>query len=369
LGSGVGGGVELTLHNLVLGLSARGHGVEVMAPEGSLHLGERTHQVRGALQPGGHLAKRDEPICIPPNSVLANMWALARERQSRYDVIINLAYDWLPFYLSSNFKVPVAHLVSMASITNAMDEVINECIMSAPMSVAMHSRAQADTFALGSQVRIVGSGVALERYDFVSESDVSESDVSGGEKVGYLGFIGRISPEKGILDLFAAASATGRRVKAWGLMQDQSCWDEAGRAYPQAHVTYEGFLPTDELQSQIGGCSAILMTSKWVEAFGNVALEAMACGVPVIAYDRGGPSEVVIHGKTGFLVAPDDVEGLARAVARINEISRDECRRHVDQHYSTAVFSQRVETWLHEVVRVSRGIGIASKSGQKTLPI
>jgi len=49
------------------------------------------------------------------------------------------------------------------------------------------------------------------------------------------------------------------------------------------------------------------MTPRWMEAFGNVAIEALACGVPVIAYRRGGPAEIVQDGQTGFLVEPDSV--------------------------------------------------------------
>ena len=93
-----------------------------------------------------------------------------------------------------------------------------------------------------------------------------------------------------------------------------ACWDAAIAAHPGADVSYEGFLPTDDLQAAIGGCAAVLMAPKWVEAFGNVAIEAMACGVPVIAYRRGGPAEIVVDGETGFLVEPDDVDGLIAAV-------------------------------------------------------
>ena len=128
LGSGIGGGVELTLHNLVLGLSDRGHRVEVMAPENSLHVGQHTHHIAGTLQPLGHLAQRDEAICIPPHSVLANMWAFAREQQHRFDVIVNLAYDWLPLYISNTFHVPIAHLISMASsIASVIDAIEIKC--------------------------------------------------------------------------------------------------------------------------------------------------------------------------------------------------------------------------------------------------
>jgi UDP-glucose:tetrahydrobiopterin glucosyltransferase len=67
-----------------------------------------------------------------------------------------------------------------------------------------------------------------------------------------------------------------------------------------------GFLSTDKLQIELGKCRGLLNTPKWNEAYGNVVVEALACGVPVIAYKRGGPSEIVQHGQTGYLADPDD---------------------------------------------------------------
>ena len=116
-------------------------------------------------------------------------------------------------------------------------------------------------------------------------------------------------------------------------------WDAAIRAHPGAQVSYEGFLPTDELQAAIGGCAAVVMAPKWVEAFGNVAIEAMATGVPVISYRRGGPAEIIDDGETGFLVDPDDVDGLMAAVGRIDELDRVECRQRVEEEYSIAALA------------------------------
>src|SRR4051794_38030432 len=87
LGSGIGGGVELTLHSLVLGLSGRGHDVEVVAPAGSLLLGRRT--VPGTLQPSSQHTGRDAPIEMPADAVLVNMWDVVRRHQADYDVVVN----------------------------------------------------------------------------------------------------------------------------------------------------------------------------------------------------------------------------------------------------------------------------------------
>ena len=56
------------------------------------------------------------------------------------------------------------------------------------------------------------------------------------------------------------------------------------------------FLPTEQLQRELGQCAVMLNTPKWNEAFGNVVVEAMACGVPVVAYQRGGPAELIEEG-------------------------------------------------------------------------
>ena len=64
-------------------------------------------------------------------------------------------------------------------------------------------------------------------------------------------------------------------------------------------------------------------------------VEAMACGTPVIAYNRGSVSEIVRDGVTGFIVDPDGgIEGLVEAIHRVGEIDRAVCRRHVEEHFT-----------------------------------
>src|SRR4029079_13686007 len=135
----------------------------------------------------------------------------------------------------------------MATLSDAMDDVITRAAALRPRNVAMHSHAQAETFpTLADAVPVSGSGLAVERYDRHMTADEPR----------YLGFVGRISPEKGLDDVVAAAEASGLPLKVWGLMQDQSLWDGVIAAHPRARVSYEGFLPTDDLQEAIGGCAA-----------------------------------------------------------------------------------------------------------------
>jgi UDP-glucose:tetrahydrobiopterin glucosyltransferase len=343
LGSGIGGGVELTLRTLADELARRGYVVDVVAPRGSRLDGVdaacTVHPVDGVLHVPSQTLARDETPVVPAGSVLAAMWDVIDDIARAGDVVLNFAYDELPFERTVPGGASVAHLVSMGSLSDGMDRAVRSAVMREPRNVAMHSRAQAMTFGadVADAVTIVASGIDTTRYDFVAEPE----DV--------IGFVGRVSPEKGIDDLFAVAERDGREVRVWGVKEDERCWEEARRAHPGANVTWRGFLPTDALQAEIGRCRAIVMVHKWVEAFGNVAIEALACGVPVVTYARGGPAEIVTDGVTGRVVVPDDVDAVVSALAGIGAIDRRRCRELVMASYTREAFGGRVEAWLAAV--------------------
>jgi UDP-glucose:tetrahydrobiopterin glucosyltransferase len=338
LGYGEGGGVELTLTNIAKEISRQGHTVEIVAPIGSTVPEIPVVEMQGQLQQPCQNMSRTAPTVMPENSVLANMWDYARQVQAEFDVIVNFAYDWLPLYLTPFFTTPIVHLISMASLTDAMDEIIGRVATQFPGRVAVHGRMQAASFAFGDRLRVLINGMDLSIYQFC------------GAPGSCLAWAGRITPEKGVEDAFAAAKITGIPLKIFGLIQNQPYWQQICQDYPDAPVEYAGFLPTAELQRQMGQCRALLVTSRWVEAFGNVAVEALACGVPVIAYRRGGLSEIVRDGKTGFLVEPDSVDGLVAAIGRINEIDRHACRRQAEEEYSLEAMGERVEQWLRDIL-------------------
>jgi len=112
-----------------------------------------------------------------------------------------------------------------------------------------------------------------------------------------------------------------------------------------------GFLSTDELQKELGQCRGLLNTPKWNEAYGNVVVEALACGVPVIAYKRGGPGEIIHHGQTGYLADPDNKKNMLSYVEIIERINRKKCREWVEKNASTDIFAIKVVNWLNNVMQ------------------
>ncbi|HWE61419.1 MAG TPA: glycosyltransferase [Chloroflexota bacterium] len=338
LGTGIGGGVELTLQNAATALRRRGHQVLVLAPSGSRFPSAPLIEVPGALQPSAQYEERDAPIAVPAHSVLANLWEQARLLQGEHEVILNFAYDWLPLYLTPFFSRPVAHIVSMSSLLDAMDAVIEQVARAYPDSIAMHTRAQAQTFGFAEHCRIIGNGLDLDLYPF------------GAAPARRLCWVGRIAPEKGLEDAAAVAQATGLPLDIFGLVQDQRYWQRIQQEFAGAPLHYHGFLATAELAQAMSQRLAFLMTPKWTEAFGNVVMEALACGLPVIAYRRGGPAEIVEDGRTGWLVEPDSVDGLIDAVSRVNLLDRAACRAQAARDFSLEAFGLRLERWLSDLV-------------------
>ncbi|MEM9509835.1 MAG: glycosyltransferase family 4 protein [Cyanobacteria bacterium P01_E01_bin.35] len=338
LGSGQGGGVELTVQNVAQELQRRGHLLEVVAPQDSWLTSISVTTIPGKLQVPVQTQSRDVPTCLPDNSVLANMWEYARQVQHNYDLIVNFAFDWLPFYLTPFFSTKIAHFISMGSMTDASDRIMQQTIKRYPGTFGVYTQSQANTFSFAADCEILSSAVDLELYQFNPQPGAS------------VAWLGRIAPEKALEDAVAAVNITGTPLKIFGKIQDEAYWLQICEQFPNAPIEYQGFLATKHLQHELGQCRALLMTPRWIEAFGNVAIEALACGLPVIAYGRGGPREIVRDGVTGFIVKPDSISGLVTAINSIEQIDRAACRQQAETEYSLTALGDRFEAWLARIV-------------------
>ncbi len=338
LSTGQGGGVELTIQNIAQELQKRGHKIEVVAPVGSMLNNILVTEIPGLLQTAVQTQGRDIPICLPANSALGNMLDYARQVQDKYDLIVNFAFDWLPFYLTPFFDCPIAHFISMGSMSEALDDIMNKIAINYPRNIGVYTKSQGETFPFAQTCHILSSAIDLSLYQFQQHPEKS------------LAWLGRIAPEKALEDAVAAVDRTGIPLKIYGKIQDPDYWQKIQQDFPQAPIEYKGFLSTQELQQELGKCRGLLMTPRWIEAFGNVAIEALACGVPVIAYARGGPKEIVKDGVTGFLVEPDSVEGLVTGINQIDRIDRNKCRKQAETEYSLASLGDRFLAWFEKIL-------------------
>jgi len=342
LGSGKGGGVELTLNSLVSGLISIGHSVKVVAPKNSkLHesnVKAKLHCVEGEDQISWQHQNYNSPVSIPENSLLAGMLEKGLDIAKHSDVLLNMSYDWLPIWMTLNLEIPIAHIISMGSESSVISNLISKVYDKYPNNFAFHSKMQASDYPFIKKPTIIGNGFNLDNYIF-------QDSVKGP-----LAWVGRVAPEKGLEDAVYVANQLGEKLKVWGFIEDEMYASKIEKSFPRGAIDWMGFLSTNELQKELGKCRGLLNTPKWNEAYGNVIVEALACGVPVVAYKRGGPSEIIRHGQTGYLVDPDDKKNMLSYVEIIEKIKRHKCREWVEKNASADIFANKVVDWLNKVI-------------------
>ena len=153
----------------------------------------------------------------------------------------------------------------------------------------------------------------------------------------YLAVLGRIAPEKGVDRAIRIASRCGIPLKIAAKVDraDQDYYDEVIRPLiaDNSLVEYIGEISDREKSDFLSGAIALLVPIDWPEPFGLVMIEAMACGTPVIAYNRGSVAEIVDHGLTGFVV--DNEASAVAAVGRVSSLSRTAVRQRFEARFTS----------------------------------
>ncbi len=152
---------------------------------------------------------------------------------------------------------------------------------------------------------------------------------------GYLAFLGRICPEKAPDRAIEIARRSGitLRIAAKVDRVDQRYFEEKIRPLlDQPGIEFIGEIGDHEKAEFLSGALGLLMPIDWPEPFGLVMIEAMACGTPVIAFDRGAVREIVEDGLTGSIV--DDVAGAVAAAGRLAGLDRGRIRAEFERRFT-----------------------------------
>ena len=157
----------------------------------------------------------------------------------------------------------------------------------------------------------------------------------------YLAFLGRICPEKrtDLASRIAALSGLPLKIAAQVDRADQAYFETVIEPLLSApHVEFVGEISELQKPDFLSGVKALLFPIDWAEPFGLVMIGAMACGTPVIAFNRGSVPEVVDHGTTGYVV--QDVQGAVDALPHLDDLSRAEIRLQFERRFSALTMAQ-----------------------------
>ena len=182
----------------------------------------------------------------------------------------------------------------------------------------------------------------------------------GGE---YLFWLGRMSADKGPVNAIEVARASGMPMLLAGKVRgaaEQKYFDEEVQPLLGGGIDYVGEIDLQERVRLLHGARALVNPLAWDEPFGLVMVEAMACGVPVIATPRGSVPEIVVDGITGWIAST--VADMAAAVERCAEIDPRECRAVAERHYSPErMVGDYVDAFHHVIERSGRAIPLLGR--------
>jgi glycosyltransferase involved in cell wall biosynthesis len=318
------GGTERVISWLTEELIALGHDVTLFASGDSC-----TSATLEAVWPR---AIRLDGSIRDPMGIHMTMLEQVRRRADEFDVL-HFHLDYYPFSLFSRQATPFLTTLHGRLDLPELQPVFNTF---SSLPVISISNTQRRPVPQAGWVRTVYHGLPA---DLLGPQPVTPS---------YLAFLGRISPEKRVDRAIRIAERCGLPIKIAAKIDrvDQDYFDEQIKPLMGLpFVDYIGEIADAQKSAFLSGAIALLAPIDWPEPFGLVMIEAMACGTPVIAFNRGSVPEVVDEGVTGFVV--EDETSAVAAVSQLANLSRERVRQRFDERFT----ARRMATDYLEVYR------------------
>lgn len=246
------------------------------------------------------------------------------EEAVNYDLIHN-HFDFLPLSYAGLVTTPV-----LTTIHGFSSPRILPVYRKYNGRVHYVAISDADRCAELDYAATIHHGIPVANYPFNATASPEE----------YLLFFGRIHHDKGVYESIRLAKQVEIPLIIAGIIQDQDYFDRYVSPYlDDRQVRYIGPVGPEQKGELLGGAIALLHLINFDEPFGLSVAESMACGTPVIAFNRGSMPELIADGISGFLV--DDLDQARDAIMKVSQIKRSNCRRHVEDNFTDALMADR----------------------------
>ncbi|MDQ3099248.1 MAG: glycosyltransferase family 4 protein [bacterium] len=311
------GGIELVVSNVTEGLVAAGQDVYLMASgdsKTSAHLISYFEKSMRAMHPvAEHAFWRD----------FYNFYLVGQILETINKIKPDIVHNHIGWRLLS-----FSHLLPCPMMTT----------MHNPLSIRKHIEMykrfpQANYISISNSQRspmpelnwlgTVYNGIDVSRFDFQAE------------KQDYFAFLGRISPEKGLGAIIQMIRKTKHKLKIGAKLDssDQEYYEKEVKPYLDGEqIQFLGELDHTAKNELLKNAKASLTWLNRAEPFGLAYVESMACGTPVIINPIGSPAELIINGRTGFLV--DTIEQMAQRLDEVDSLDHSLCREQVQKNFS-----------------------------------
>lgn len=322
------GGTERVVHALTEELVARGHEVTLFASGDSI-----TSARLESVYPKALREARIKDIYGLNIFTILNI-GVAYERYAEFDIIHDHnGHVSLP---AANISQTPAVMTYHGPFTPGIRRVFSA--LRNPYIVTI-SRAQSYPAPDLHYAGTVYNGLPMEDYPFSAEHD------------GYLLFVGRLSMEKGVHHAIAVAQELDLPLIIAAKLDpiDKPYFHQYVEPHLSETIEWIGEVDEGERNRLMSKALCFLHPVTWREPFGLTLIEAMACGCPVVAFDKGSIPEIIRHAETGFVVP--EVEVMIDAVESIGSIDRAACRAYALENFSAKKMTDGYEAVYEKVLR------------------
>ncbi|MBU1119288.1 glycosyltransferase family 4 protein [Patescibacteria group bacterium] len=326
------GGIELVVHALTEELVLAGHEVTLFASGDSTTCAKLVSPYPKALRNRG----------VPWTNCTFSLVHIheALKHQEEFD-IIHSHIDSLDVFFAKQVSVPFVSTVHTLLHKRYPEDLRTEAYRHFPnhkVVTISHDQKNKATVAL-DYIDTVYNGIPLKEYTYSNTPD------------DYFAWLGRVIEYKGVLGAIAAAKKGRAHLNLAGVIEkpEESFFEKRVKPDLDDRITYIGEVSGKTKNSFLKNAKALLCPIEWEEPFGLTLIEAMACGTPVIAFNRGAIPEIIAHGKTGYIV--ENVDEMVEAMGKVDAISREECRKHVEEKFSSKKMASAYENVYYSLVK------------------
>jgi glycosyltransferase involved in cell wall biosynthesis len=306
------GGTERVVYSLTEELVAMGHDVTLFASGDSV--------TSATLAPMRDQALRLDPSVKDWVAIYYRMVEMIYRRKDEFDVM-HFHIDYFPLSLFSRQKTPYLTTIHGRLDLPEFVETYGTFPDAPLVSISDSQRAPIPNL---NWVRTVLHGMPA---NLLTPQPVKQE---------YGGFLGRISPEKGVDRAIKIAAKAGLKLKIAAKVDnaDKEYYDSKIKPLIQGNpdIEFIGEINDAQKPAFLSGAHALIFPINWPEPFGLVIIESMACGTPVIAFNCGSVPEVIDAGVTGFIV--NDIDEAVAAVGKIHTLDRACVRATFDRRFT-----------------------------------